>query len=77
LVGTGPGSGMGLLMVASGVIAGLVGLSGYFVPAIRNAEDLLPDHDQLQKVPSAQEQDNEQDTEQVEAEVLAVDSVED
>jgi MFS transporter, DHA3 family, macrolide efflux protein len=48
LVGTGPGAGMGLLMVVCGLAAALVGLSGYFIPAIRNAEDLLPDHDTLQ-----------------------------
>lgn len=47
LVGRGPGAGMGLLMVFCGLGAALVGLSGYFIPAIRNAEDLLPDHDQL------------------------------
>ena len=47
LVGTGPGAGMGLLMVVCGLAAALVGLSGYFIPAIRNAEDLLPDHDTL------------------------------
>jgi len=50
LVGTGPGAGMGLLFVFCGIAAGFVGLSGYFIPAIRNAEDLLPDHDQLEKV---------------------------
>jgi hypothetical protein len=54
LVGTGPGSGMGLLLVFSGIAAGLVGLSGYFIPVIRNAEDLLPDHDQLEKVQSSE-----------------------
>lgn len=48
LVGTGPGAGMGLLMVVCGLAAALVGLVGYFIPAIRNAEDLLPDHDTLQ-----------------------------
>ncbi len=47
LVGTGPGAGMGLLMVVCGLAAALVGLTGYFIPAIRNAEDLLPDHDTL------------------------------
>ncbi len=46
LVGTGPGAGMGLLLVFCGLAATLVGLAGYFIPAIRNAEDLLPDHDQ-------------------------------
>ena len=55
LVGLGPGSGMGLLLVFSGIAAGLVGLSGYFIPAIRNAEDLLPDHDELEKVRSSEE----------------------
>jgi MFS transporter, DHA3 family, macrolide efflux protein len=49
LVGSGPGAGMGLLLVFCGLGGALVGLSGYFVPAIRNAEDLLPDHDQLAK----------------------------
>jgi MFS transporter, DHA3 family, macrolide efflux protein len=46
LVGTGPGAGMGLLMVFCGIAASIVGLTGYFIPVIRNAEDLLPDHDQ-------------------------------
>ena len=45
LVGSGPGAGMGLLMVLCGVGGALVGLGGYFVPAIRNAESLLPDYD--------------------------------
>jgi MFS transporter, DHA3 family, macrolide efflux protein len=46
LVGTGPGAGMGLLLVICGILASLVGLAGYFIPAVRSAEDLLPDHDQ-------------------------------
>ena len=50
LVGTGPGAGMGLLMVFCGLGASLVGLSGYFIPAVRNAEELLPDHDQIARV---------------------------
>lgn len=45
LVGTGPGAGMGLILILSGVMAACVGLSGYLFPAIRNAEILLPDHD--------------------------------
>jgi DHA3 family macrolide efflux protein-like MFS transporter len=48
LVGTGPGSGMGLLMVLCGLGGVLVGLSGYLLPAIRSAEEMLPDHDALQ-----------------------------
>jgi hypothetical protein len=43
LVGTGPGAGMGLLIVICGLAMSLVGVAGYFVPAIRKAEDLLPD----------------------------------
>jgi MFS family permease len=51
LVGTGPGAGMGLIIFFCGLAIGLVGMAGYFVPAIRNAEDLLPDHDQGEAVP--------------------------
>lgn len=47
LVGTGPGAGMGLLIVLCGVASALVGVLGYFVPAIYNAETILPDHDAL------------------------------
>lgn len=49
LVGTGPGAGMGLLIVFSGLIAVMVGMAGYFIPAIHNAETILPDHDELPK----------------------------
>jgi hypothetical protein len=59
LVGTGPGSGMGLLLVFGGVAAGLVGLSGYFIPAIRNVEDLLPDHDQIEQVETGEDEGGE------------------
>jgi len=45
LVGTGPGSGMGLLIVICGLLSAVVGLAGYFVPAIYHAETILPDHD--------------------------------
>lgn len=47
LVGTGPGAGMGLLLVICGTLSMLIGLAGYFVPTIYNAEVLLPDHDTL------------------------------
>jgi DHA3 family macrolide efflux protein-like MFS transporter len=45
LVGTGPGAGMGLLLVICGSLSMLIGLAGYSVPMIYNAETLLPDHD--------------------------------
>ncbi len=44
LVGTGPGAGMGLIFVFMGILGAVVGVSGYFINVIRNAEDLLPDH---------------------------------
>jgi MFS family permease len=50
LVGTGPGAGMSLLIFFCGLFGAAVGLAGYFYPAIRNAEDILPDHDLLPKV---------------------------
>jgi MFS transporter, DHA3 family, macrolide efflux protein len=45
LVGTGPGAGMALLMIVGGVLSALVGLGGYFVRVVRDAEVLLPDHE--------------------------------
>ncbi|MBL8061648.1 MAG: MFS transporter [Anaerolineales bacterium] len=50
LVGTGPGAGMSLIIFFCGVICILVGLSGYLIPVIHNAEALLPDHDELKTV---------------------------
>jgi DHA3 family macrolide efflux protein-like MFS transporter len=47
LVGTGPGSGMSLMFVITGILGVLVGLGGYAVPAVRDAERILPDHDTL------------------------------
>ncbi len=44
LVGTGPGAGMGLLLVISGLLTALVAACGYLIPAIRDAETILPDH---------------------------------
>jgi MFS family permease len=45
LVGTGPGAGMGLMLVLAGVFGAAVGLAGYLFPAIRDAETILPDHE--------------------------------
>jgi len=45
VVGSGPGSGMSVIFIVGGILASLVGLGGYLVPAIRNAESILPDHD--------------------------------
>ncbi|HEY1016649.1 MAG TPA: MFS transporter, partial [Herpetosiphonaceae bacterium] len=46
LIGTGPGAGMGLLMFLSGALGVCVGLGGYAFRAVREAETLVPDHDQ-------------------------------
>jgi len=46
LVGVGPGAGMGLLMVCCGALGVLVPVVAGFIPAIRDAETRLPDHDQ-------------------------------
>jgi hypothetical protein len=45
LVGTGPGAGMGLILVLVGILGAFAGIVGYSVPTIRNAERILPDHD--------------------------------
>jgi hypothetical protein len=49
LVGTGPGSGMGLQMIFFGLLTIVTLLSGYLFPQVRNMEQILPDHDQMDK----------------------------
>lgn len=49
-VGTAPGSGMALLFIFAAMGPIFVGLTGYFVRPIREAESILPDHDTLEKV---------------------------
>ena len=45
LVGSGTGAGIGLQFFFTGILSALAGFAGYFFPFIRNAEDILPDHD--------------------------------
>jgi hypothetical protein len=47
LVGTGTGAGMGLQFVIAGLFAALAGMGGYLFNVVRNAEDILPDHDSV------------------------------
>ena len=47
LIPIGPGAGMALMFVISGVLATLVGLSGYTVTVVRHIETIIPDHDAL------------------------------
>jgi DHA3 family macrolide efflux protein-like MFS transporter len=53
LVGIGPGTGMALIFIFTGLLASLAGLGGYLFPAVRNAEDILPDHDAASTAPAA------------------------
>ncbi len=47
LLGTGPGSGMAVQFLVAGVAyLVVVAVVYFFVPAVRNLEDLLPDHDE-------------------------------
>ncbi len=56
LVGTEPGSGMALQFFLAGICYMLVVSMVYlFFPVVRNLEDLLPDHDQLEKIASAED----------------------
>lgn len=54
LVGTGSGAGMGLIIFFCGALTVFIGAIGYFIPAIRDAEAILPDHDELEKVDTAE-----------------------
>jgi MFS transporter, DHA3 family, macrolide efflux protein len=47
LVGTGPGSGFGLMILCCGIGGTLVGLFGYLTPAIRNVNQIMPDYEAL------------------------------
>lgn len=44
LVGVGPGTGMSLILIFSAFGMAVIGLGGYLIPVIRNAEEILPDH---------------------------------
>jgi hypothetical protein len=44
LVGTGPGSGFGLLIFLCGIGGALVGLAAYLMPSVRNVDQLVPDY---------------------------------
>lgn len=54
MVGTSPGSGMALQFVVAGVLYVAIVAGVYlFVPTVRNLEDLLPDHDEMETVDKA------------------------
>jgi hypothetical protein len=45
LIGTGPGTGMALMFLITGILGAFVGFGAYTIHAIRDVEDILPDHD--------------------------------
>jgi MFS family permease len=45
LVGSGPGAGMGLLLVTCGLVCAVASLWGYLRPVVRDVEMILPDFD--------------------------------
>jgi DHA3 family macrolide efflux protein-like MFS transporter len=53
MAGPGPGSGMAVMMVVFGILTILAMMSGYVFPQIRKMEEILPDHDQLEKAEDA------------------------
>jgi len=50
LVGSGPGSGMSLQFILSGILFFFIVVIAFLTPAFRNMETILPDHDQMQKI---------------------------
>jgi MFS family permease len=54
VVGTDPGSGMALMFIFGGLAAFAVTVIGYTIPVLRNADKLMPDHDQLPAVEAPQ-----------------------
>jgi DHA3 family macrolide efflux protein-like MFS transporter len=44
LVGTGPGAGMALMFVVAGLCGVIIGFGGYVFKAVRDVEDIIPDH---------------------------------
>ncbi|BAY86130.1 hypothetical protein NIES267_56360 [Calothrix parasitica NIES-267] len=47
IFGTGAGAGIAMLYVISAACMLLVGLIGFYVPSLRNVEQILPDHDEV------------------------------
>jgi hypothetical protein len=45
LVGTGPGTGIAVIFVFAGLLSTATSLGGYLFDAVRNVEDIIPDHD--------------------------------
>lgn len=55
LVGSGAGAGISVIWVATGLLTAVVAVVAYLFPVIRNAEDLLPDHEVARGEPAKPE----------------------
>ena len=47
MIGTGTGSGIALLYIASAIGMIFIGIGGFTIPQLRDAEALIPDHDSI------------------------------
>jgi hypothetical protein len=45
LVGTGPGAGMALIFIVTGLLGTIFSLGVYAIRTVRNVEIIMPDHD--------------------------------
>ncbi len=45
LIGVGPGKGIALLFLVTGLVSAVVGFGGYMFRDVRDVESILPDHD--------------------------------
>jgi len=64
LFGSGPGSGMALIIFAVGVLGIMVGLMGYLFPNVRYIDDRLPDHDVAKTSEEEEEKEKEKEEEE-------------
>lgn len=53
LVGTGPGAGMGFLLMIAGLLSATAGLAGFAFPAVRQVDEHLPDFEPVVELESA------------------------
>jgi MFS family permease len=47
LIGTGPGKGISLLLFLMGVLGTIISLGGYLFKEVRDIEEIIPDHDEV------------------------------
>jgi hypothetical protein len=60
LAGTDPGTGMAPIYIAAGLIGAPANPGGYAFDAVRNVEDIIPDHDSAPKSAAEIQTDRQQ-----------------